>query len=331
MSQQPLSFTFLPNEEGAEPLTKSQKKKLKELHAKIAELENSEDYFPESPDLIEAFLHGRKWKVDRALQTLTNFIQLEKKSGPFTLEGCLDRYEEGVMLIPHEARDNEGRQIIYLTPRNQKPGAEEDIEAQIRLTMYTLLRAIRSKKTLQNGVIMILDFNKAPFRPPNQKMKELFDALNEGFPVRFGRQLMCDPPWFFSIVWSVFKYFMSEKIRSRVQLTTTPELKKYAPESSLPTWLGGTHDYDHIEVVREVYKENGIDRTLPAPGERKRDGGKKSESDLAKEAKVEKKMEKKEYKALQKELKAERKALKKEEKLSQKSSKKGDDEITIVE
>jgi hypothetical protein len=57
---------------------------------------------------------------------------------------------------------------------------------------------------------------------------------------------LLDPPWFYSLIWNLFKWFLKKKLRERIHLISKKNEKdmakmraKFDP-SQLPVSLGGT-------------------------------------------------------------------------------------------
>ena len=76
--------------------------------------------------------------------------------------------------------------------------------------------------------------------------KKKAKAMNDAFPFRFAAMWLLDPPWFYYLIWNIFKWLLKKKLRDRIHLISKgnaadmAKLRASFDPAQLPEKLGGT-------------------------------------------------------------------------------------------
>ena len=153
-----------------------------------------------------------------------------------------------------QTKDTGNRALIY-AEASRLMGAydkskDEDRMRIARAVWYLFHVALEDEVVQKNGMVFIVNYLGAQVSVVDPKlMKLVMPSVSGCLPVRVGAIHVCNPPGFFEkVVYPIIKLFMSERMRSRINLhhnTSDPNFlstlgEKYGLDRGvLPTELGG--------------------------------------------------------------------------------------------
>ena len=137
-----------------------------------------------------------------------------------------------------------------------------------RAWFYGMMTAATWTPTAQTAGIIILNSLKdvGMANMHSEFRSFLSQAINHAMPVRITRAFLSNEPFIFgSVLWPMFKYAMSEKIRSRMVVTGNDykQILAELPPRCVPEEMGGERPLDEAELARlmKLYK------FAPLPGQ----------------------------------------------------------------
>uniref|UniRef100_A0A7S1UYX5 CRAL-TRIO domain-containing protein n=1 Tax=Grammatophora oceanica TaxID=210454 RepID=A0A7S1UYX5_9STRA len=159
-------------------------------------------------------------------------------------------------LVP--ATDPVGRSILFFDP-SKNDRTKYSIESLTRAVWYYMHAALESETAQQKGVVFMIYPQKAKLSQFDRGLaNSVMSSLKLCMPVRVSALMICHPPFFFSIVFSVVKVFMGERVRKRVrvmsgsQISVMEELQVLGLTADrLPTELGGAIELNATKYVDE--------------------------------------------------------------------------------
>jgi hypothetical protein len=180
----------------------------------------------------------------------------EKAFLPLHLDKALreDTYPmslEYIRLLPVKA-DPSGRSVIIVDPSKQE-GSKYARESMVRVVWYMIHAALEDEETQKKGIVVIANPKNAKFSQFDQKQDSMIVASLKGIlPMRLSEIHICNPPYFFRILFPIVKIFLGERLRKRVNVHSGSDekmldrLDKFGlKREDLPSDLGGQIVLDH--------------------------------------------------------------------------------------
>lgn len=195
-------------------------------------------------------LRARKYDAARAAELLPKFVAVQRELG----------FGEGEPAGPRSARleadiacgkfvvtgfkDHKGRAICTLRLRFHNP-KESKAEDMARLIGSSLLYALRDPEVQRRGVVLHNDVSELGLKNVDPMVpKLLFTKVFPSMPMRLGRIVAYNPPWFvLKVMLPVMRKVLPKKLVQRLFVLDgrdNAELLKHFPPASLADEYGGT-------------------------------------------------------------------------------------------
>ncbi|XP_038640449.1 tyrosine-protein phosphatase non-receptor type 9 isoform X2 [Scyliorhinus canicula] len=194
------------------------------------------------------FLMARKFDVYRAIELFYCYRDTRLKEGIVRLkpheEPLRSELLSGKFTIL-SVRDPSGASIALFTAKLHQPNKTLQ-HVVLQALFYLLDQAIESFETQRNGLVFIYDMGGSAYTNFEYDLsKKILHLLKGAFPARLKKVFIVGAPVWFRFPYSVLSLILKEKLRERVQMVKTHELKLYLPRDCLPEHLGGTLKLDH--------------------------------------------------------------------------------------
>lgn len=216
-----------------------------------------------------SFFGAPKDAAKRIIKYWKNRVEIfeEKAFMPLTLDKALKGDEKSLeisVLRDTHCKDDGGRAILFFDPgRLPKNRGEYDKKSMVRAFWYTLHAVLEDEEVQRKGCVIIGHPKHAPSKPDFELEKKQVGALRGSIPIRIGAIHICHPPWFFELVWPVFKLMIGSVLRKRVNIHSAKDEKilgnlesKFGiPKEKIPTDMsGGALQLDHMAWLEERRK-----------------------------------------------------------------------------
>ena len=214
---------------------------------KSVTLDNTEDRF------LLMFLRARKFDVEKALQLYVNYHTFRCKHAGMLSDLNFKSIEHvlhsGIIKVLN-SRFNDGSKVICVYPGKWN-SSEIPFQDNFRATLLILDMLIQDEETQIHGFSVIYDFTNASFMSMLKVAQSeqitkgvLIELLQESFPARFKGVHLMHQPWYISIVLSVIRPLMKQKLRDRIHSHggDFESLHRYIDSEGLPGELGGNSD-----------------------------------------------------------------------------------------
>jgi retinaldehyde-binding protein 1 len=202
------------------------------------------------------FLRARKFDVDKALQLYVNYHAFRQKHAGM-LEGLNLKSVEHVLhsglIKVLDSRFCDGSKAICVYP-GKWDSTNVPFVDNFRATLLILDKLVEDEETQVHGFSVIYDFTDSSIMSMLKVAQSelitkgvLMELLQESFPARFKGVHLLKQPWYISIVLSVIRPFMKQKLRERIlgHGYDFDSLHRYIESGGLPKELGGTAATDH--------------------------------------------------------------------------------------
>jgi len=196
------------------------------------------------------FLMARKFNVDRALvlyqqheimrirEGLTYF---DHSSGPLQSELSKGKFT----ILPN--RDPNGAAIALFNLSHHEPN-EVTHQTVLQCVVFQLDVALEQMETQRNGLVFIYNMTNSKYSNFDYDLSQKMLTLLKGcYPARLKKVLIVTAPLWFKAPFKVLRLFVREKLRDRVFTVSIPQLLLHVEPSALPSDLGGSLSYDHLD------------------------------------------------------------------------------------
>ncbi|XP_039291301.1 retinol-binding protein pinta isoform X2 [Nilaparvata lugens] len=198
------------------------------------------------------FLRGGKFNFDRTIGKIESFYMLRQKTPEWyenrdpMLPELQDLLNLGVFL-PIPKRDAEGRVVILIRAAVHKPKVHKQNDV-FKLGNMTLEYEVENDESISvYGVVAIIDLNGVTLGHARQMtpsiIKKAVHSWQDCYPLRIKGLHFINAPTHVNVVLSIFKQFMTAKLKSRVQVhgfNLDSFHQKVSPDI-LPKEYGGTN------------------------------------------------------------------------------------------
>lgn len=201
------------------------------------------------------FLRARKFDLDKALQLYVNYHLFRHKHADILRDLSFKSVEHVLhsqVIRVLDARCRDGSRALCVSPANWDSASFPFLD-NFRATFLVLDRLIQEEETQVNGFSVLYDFTGSSLMNMLKVAQSdlitkgvLIELLQEAFPARFKGVHLLHQPWYISIVLSVIKPFMKQKLRERIHShgENSESLHRYVDPLNLPPELGGTGDWE---------------------------------------------------------------------------------------
>jgi len=245
------------NEEFRKLLTETEIKGLDEMRQREPELTKRwTDAF------LARFYFARKGDVTRAVTMLQNHVAWREKwsvDSDLKVESFNKFFQSGMNIWAPAAKDNSGRAVTYLRPRNLDPTMLDDMKTYLHFTYFsTDILLDTDISFMREGMIVVEDFNGASLSTFSGMMsgkidmKEMMDNLQENVPMRIRQIIILDAPWYVRLLIAFIKPFLKKRMRKKIVSIATSELTKYVPKENIPQEYGGDLDFDYMAWMNDM-------------------------------------------------------------------------------
>jgi hypothetical protein len=220
------------------------------------------------------FLRPKKYIVPKALNLYKNYHKI-RSAHPEIFEDLHPEHVQHVWKscfvggLP--SRDREGRRVMVVSPQHWKP-QDVSLKDALRSLVCQLEYLVSDEETQINGIVLIADFSKFTFEQAKSLRPtyiQLFiNLVQNAFPARFKGVYVLNQPWAFSVVMTLFKPFLSEKMKKRIVMIgdDLPRLQDFVAPEVLPAEFGGTQPYYSGQAWAESIAE-WHERSVRVPSE----------------------------------------------------------------
>lgn len=209
----------------------------------------------DDPDVIVLkFLRARKWNVSAGVAMMAACMKwriefgvediiAKGEEGLEDCEGFIHQMKIGKSFI--QGTDKQGRPIVYITVRLHKM-SDTGIRALEKYIIFVMesVRIMLTPPIIEKTTIVI---DMTGFGLANMDWKSLgfiVKCLESYYPESLNVLLVHNAPWVFQGLWKVIAPMLDPVVRSKIQMTKTPEeLKVHIDERHLTKSLGGTNDW----------------------------------------------------------------------------------------
>jgi len=205
------------------------------------------------------FLRASKFDIQKSLALLqrnwffkVKVLRLPKKRIT-TKDVNPDLLQIGFLTLVEGAKDQKGRNVVYIRPRFIDPSrfAKEEVA---RYIWFCLEHVLDNEETQKYGMVAINDAIGVSMSNFDYNLVSLVaDSLQKRLPIRIARVSLLNPPVFFDVIWRVLQFLVNEKIRSRIQVTLDyATLLEYFDMSSILVEHNGELVHEHSKWIQNV-------------------------------------------------------------------------------
>ena len=264
---------------GEDPETRAEA--VEELRAKIQEVKREPEcegieFSRNDGRFLLRFLRAKKFDVERAAKLYCNYYRFRHKYAhllgdlhPRAVEPVL---RSGIMGVT-DLRRKDGAIVIQLRPQRWDP--ESMPIADIFKTLLLLLeKLIEDEENQVHGFAILNNQIDVPFTTvfklsqTEQIRKGIFiELLQESFPARFKGIHLVNQAWYISLILSIVRPFMKQKMRDRLFLhgsDYTTLYEHYEPDLLPPSLSGSGVEFDEHCLLQVFEKELAERPPLPA-------------------------------------------------------------------
>ncbi|KXJ77971.1 hypothetical protein RP20_CCG005975 [Aedes albopictus] len=214
-------------------------------------LHNATDlHYRDDDDFLLIFLRPCHFYPESALKMMRRIAEFKKSNHPLMHD--LFPIDEKISFTDHEIvnvltnKDHKGRRVLVMNCGKAWDPKQVNAEKMFRLFFLVHLVAQLEPSTQINGVVIIMDFDGLSLKqvralsPSFSKM--LLTFIQEAVPLRMKEVHIIKQPYIFNMVWTLFKPFIGEKLRKRLEFHghDMKKLHKYISPDYLPKNYGGT-------------------------------------------------------------------------------------------
>ncbi|KAJ7961155.1 patellin-6-like [Quillaja saponaria] len=245
-------------------LKSSEKKSLQELKDNLMASEASDGSLWGIPLLggddradviLLKFLRARDFRVPDALNMLLKCLAWRKEFGA---DGIVDeelgfKELEGVVAYM-QGYDKEGHPVCYnaygvFRDKDMYErifGDEEKLKKFLRWRVQVLERGINLlhfKPGGINSIIQVTDLKDMPKRELRVASNQILSLFQDNYPEMVARKIFINVPWYFSLLYSVFSPFLTQRTKSKFVISkegkVAETLYKFIRPEDIPVQYGG--------------------------------------------------------------------------------------------
>ncbi|XP_055640440.1 clavesin-1-like [Toxorhynchites rutilus septentrionalis] len=214
-------------------------------------LHNATDlHYDDSDEFLLIFLRPCHFYPESALKMMRRIAEFKKNNYPlmhnlYPEDEKRSFMEHGIVNVLTN-RDQKGRRIMVINCGKAWDPRQIDGNRLFRMFFLIHLMAQLEPTTQINGVVIIMDFDGLSLKqvrgmsPSFSKL--LLTFIQEAVPLRMKEVHIIKQPYIFNMVWTLFKPFIGDKLRDRLEFhgSDMKKLHKFIDPSDLPKNYGGT-------------------------------------------------------------------------------------------
>ncbi|XP_055596163.1 clavesin-1-like [Uranotaenia lowii] len=206
-------------------------------------------HYRDDDDFLLIFLRPCHFYPDSALKMMRRIAEFKKHNYP--LMHNLHPEDEKLSFVDHSVvnvlvnRDQKGRRILVVNCGKAWDPKAVTPEKMFRMLLMVQMISQLEVSTQINGVVIIMDFEGLSLKqvkaltPSFSKL--LLTFIQEAIPLRLKEFHVIKQPFIFNMVWTLFKPFIGDKLRKRLEFhgSDMKKLHKYVDPAYLPKNYGG--------------------------------------------------------------------------------------------
>lgn len=226
-------------------------------------------YCPMNDAFLLRFLRARKFNPERAFKLLKQYYEMRRNHAEvfhqLYPEALVKSFEHGLQAVLPE-RDQNGRQIFLFDAGAWDPSVYS-LDDIFRTNYLFLEEMTNSTETQVNGMVAIVNFKNLNFYHARhftpKHAQRMINIIQDSFPCRFKEFHLVNQPFVFSMLFSVVKPFLNQKIRDRIHFhgSDLNSLHGFLSPSLLPPSLGGECELDD-SFVQQMLEKNDYYKDL---------------------------------------------------------------------
>ncbi|CAO2820183.1 unnamed protein product [Amaranthus hypochondriacus] len=205
--------------------------------------------------ILLKFLRARDFKVSEAYTMLEKSLSWRKE---FEADGILEeelgfKELEGLVAYMH-GFDREGHPVCYNAYGVFKDkemydkifGDDEKLKKFLRWRVQVLERGIQLlhfKPGGVNSIIQVTDLKDMPKRELRVASNQILSLFQDNYPEMVARKIFINVPWYFSLVYSIFSPFLTQRTKSKFVIAkesnVAETLYKFISPEDVPVQYGG--------------------------------------------------------------------------------------------
>ncbi|KAJ8647670.1 hypothetical protein MRB53_000693 [Persea americana] len=214
--------------------------------------------------ILLKFLRARDFRVADSLVMLQKCLEWRKEFGADTIceEDLGFKELEGVVAYMH-AEDRNGHPVCYNAYGMFKDkdiyerifGDEEKLKKFLRWRVQVLERGInllQFKPGGVNSIIQVTDLKDMPKRELRVASNQILSLFQDNYPEMVARKVFINVPWYFSMLYSVFSPFLTQRTKSKFVIAregnVAETLYKFISPENVPVQYGGLSRPDHLQT-----------------------------------------------------------------------------------
>uniref|UniRef100_A0A182U479 CRAL-TRIO domain-containing protein n=1 Tax=Anopheles melas TaxID=34690 RepID=A0A182U479_9DIPT len=196
---------------------------VEELRALLREAKDM--HFSEEEAFLLIFLRPCHFYAESALKMMRRIAEFKKTNHP--LLHALKPEEEKLAFVEHNVvnvltnRDQKGRRVLLVNCGAAWDPKAVSSEQLFRVFFLIHLVAQLEPATQINGVVVVLDFDGLSLKQVKALSpsfsKRLITFIQDAMPLRLKEVHILKQPYIFNMVWALFKPFIREKLKSRLE------------------------------------------------------------------------------------------------------------------
>lgn len=206
-------------------------------------------HYADDDDFLVIFLRPCHFYPDSALKMMRKVAEFKKENSPL-LKGLMPD-DERKSFTEHNIvnvltnRDQDGRRVLLVNCGSCWDPQKVSADQLFRIFYLVHLAATREPDTQARGVVVIMDFDGLGMKQIRglspSFSRRLLTFIQEAMPLRLKQVHMVNQPFLFNMVWSLFKPFIREKLKSRMWFhgKDRKSLHKHMSPDFLPADYGG--------------------------------------------------------------------------------------------
>jgi hypothetical protein len=211
------------------------------------------------------YLRARQWNVHKAAKMLRDTLAWRESYAPEGITWEVIASEARLKKVTIlDAPDREGRPIVFMRPRNEKQGA--DNELKLKYVVYIMEKASRMAdvSSPDGKMTWLLDYvgYSRQNQPPWKVSLSTLSIVQSHYPERLGRAVNFKPPFLFEIFWKAIRPFVDPVTREKLvflngksEEETREEMEKYFALEQLDAMMGGTLEEGGMIPDMGVFQE----------------------------------------------------------------------------
>ncbi|ODM90665.1 Retinaldehyde-binding protein 1 [Orchesella cincta] len=212
------------------------------------------------------FLRARKFDINKTVSLINHYYNMRLENAelfenlcPESVSHVLSQEIQAVL----QKRDSQGRQVFVFRAGKWDPDLVS-LDDIFRSNYIFLEEMTSSEETQICGVTAIVDFEGMGFYQARQFTPKhairMVQIIQNSFPCRFQEFHMVNQPYVFSLLFSIVKPFLNEKIKKRIYFhgRDLTSLHKSINPEVLPDFLGGNSSISGIvsKFNKKLLKKN---------------------------------------------------------------------------